>query len=122
MNIAYIQNELQRFAEERDWEQYHTPKNLAMALAAEASDVMELFQWCNDKESYLMVQTPASKQRIEEELADVFLYLIRFADKFDIDLEKIARAKLRDNRKKFPVAVCRGKAIFPERYLKEEVS
>ena len=122
MGIKVIQNELQRFAEERDWEQYHSPKNLAVAISVEASELMELFQWCSDEQSYEMLNSKINKQRVEEEIADVFLYLLRFADRFNIDLEKVAKEKMAANRKKYPIALCRGKATKYDKLLEEELN
>lgn len=120
MQTKIIQRELQKFAEERDWDQFHSPKNIAMALSVEASELMELFQWCNDEQSYGMLNSKANKQRIEEEVADVFLYLLRFADKFDIDLEKVAKAKMTANRKKYPIALCRAKETRYDKLISDD--
>lgn len=122
MNTKNLQKDLQRFAEERDWDQFHSPKNLAMAIAIESSELMELFQWCNDTQSFSMINSKTNKQRVEEEIADVFLYILRFADKFDIDLEKVAKQKLTANRRKYPIALCRGKATKYDKLLEEEFS
>jgi len=97
---------LRHFAAERDWDQFHSPKNLAMALSVEAAELLEHFQWLSDAESStLNVET---RSKISEELADVFLYLVRLADKLDVDLAVAAREKLKVNAAKYPPEKARG--------------
>ena len=98
---------LREFAAERDWEQFHSPKNLAMALSVEASELLEHFQWLSEEESKQLQARELAKVRAE--IADVLLYLIRLADKLDIDAVDAARRKMRENAKKYPVAKARGK-------------
>lgn len=101
-----LKTRLHQFAEERDWDQYHSPKNLAMALIVEAAELVEHFQWLTQDESRLL---PADKLKaVEAELADILIYLTRIADKLDIDLYKAAERKLEDNAKKYPVDKVRG--------------
>jgi NTP pyrophosphatase (non-canonical NTP hydrolase) len=97
---------LREFAAERDWERFHTPKNLASALIVEAAELLEHFQWLGDEESARL----GSEQRaaVALELADVLLYLVRLADRLNIDLLAAASAKLRLNAEKYPVALARG--------------
>jgi len=104
--IKILRDKLRQFAAERDWDQFHSPKNLAMALSVEAAELLEHFQWLSDAESAAL----ASKKRanIREELADVLLYLIRLADKLDIDLATAAADKLSVNARKYPVQKARG--------------
>ncbi len=97
-----------RFSEERDWTQFHTPKNLAMALSVEASEIVELFQWLTAEESRSL--SAAKRQALEEEIGDVMIYLVNLADKFDIDPLRAAEKKLRINAKKYPVRLVKGKA------------
>jgi dCTP diphosphatase len=99
---------LRRFAEERDWDQFHSPKNLSAALAVEAGEILENFQWLTDEQSRNL--PPAAKERVELELADVFLYLLRLSDRLDVDLMSAARRKLRLNAEKYPVERARGTA------------
>src|SRR5579871_3802676 len=80
---------LRDFAAERDWDQFHTPKNLATSISVEAAELLELFQWSRGQKSWDDVIDPAIRTRIEDELADILLYVIRFADKAGIDLEPI---------------------------------
>ena len=99
---------LARFAAERDWDQFHNPKNLAMALAGEAGEVLEHFQWLTPEEAASL--SPATRDAVALECADVLLFLLRLADKLDIDLTAAARRKMAINAKRYPVAKSRGKA------------
>jgi dCTP diphosphatase len=104
--IEGLRDKLRQFAAERDWDQFHSPKNLAMALSVEAAELLEHFQWLSDAESAALV--PEKRVKIREELADVLLYLIRLADKLDIDLATAAADKLTVNAQKYPVQKARG--------------
>jgi len=108
MNISEIQNQLKKFAIERDWEQFHTPKNLAMALSVEASELVEIFQWLNVEES----NSPDQRQikKINNEVADIAMYLLRFCSVLGIDLEKVIESKLERNAEKYPVNLSKGNA------------
>lgn len=105
-SLEELRDELRRFAAERDWDQFHFPKNLAIALSVEAAELLEHFQWLPDLESAaLPVETHA---KVREELADVLLYLIRLADKLDVDLAAAAVDKMSVNAEKYPVDKARG--------------
>ena len=104
--IDALRDKLRQFADERDWDQFHSPKNLAMALSVEAAELLEHFQWLSDAES--VVLAPAKCAKIREELADVLLYLIRLADKLHIDLAAAAVDKLGVNAQRYPVQKARG--------------
>ena len=104
--IQDLRNKLRQFAAERDWDQFHSPKNLAMALSVEAAELLEHFQWLSDAESAAMA--PEKRAKIGEELADVLLYLIRLADKLDIDLASAATEKMTVNAAKYPTYKARG--------------
>jgi len=107
-NLTLLRDQLRLFAGERDWDQFHSPKNLSAALAVEAAELLEIFQWLTDVQSrQLPADTLAS---VKEEVADVLLYLIRISDKLDIDLIAAAQDKLLLNAKKYPVAESRGTA------------
>ena len=97
-----------KFAIERDWEQFHTPKNLAMALSVEASELVEIFQWLNAEES----NSPDQRQieEINSEVADIAMYLLRFCSVLGIDLEKAIESKLERNAEKYPVNLSKGNA------------
>ena len=104
--LAEVAAELRAFADERDWGQFHSPKNLAMALAAEAGELLEQFQWLSEKDSE--APDPERRARIEAELADVFIYLVRLADRLGSDLPASVAAKIRENRQKYPAEKVRG--------------
>jgi NTP pyrophosphatase (non-canonical NTP hydrolase) len=97
------------FAAERDWDQFHNPKNLAMALVVEAGELMEHFQWLSFEQAAKLPR--ASRDEVALECADVLLFLLRLCDKLDIDLTAVAQKKLRLNAKKYPVGKSRGNAI-----------
>lgn len=103
-----LRDRLRSFAAKRDWEQFHSPKNLAMALIVEAGELVEHFQWLTEAES--QQPPPDTRAKIEEELADVLLYLIRLADRLGVDLEQAARAKIERNAKKYPADKVRSSA------------
>lgn len=103
-----LRDALRAFAAERDWERFHTPKNLAAALAVEAAELLEPFQWLTPEESAAL--TSEQQAAVREEMADVLLYLVRLADRLDVDLVAAARDKLRRNAEKYPVEKARGSA------------
>ncbi|MCU0757752.1 MAG: nucleotide pyrophosphohydrolase [Steroidobacteraceae bacterium] len=106
--LATLREAMRRFAAERDWDQFHSPKNLAAALSVEAAELLEHFQWLGEEASRAL---PAPKrERVAEEMADVLLYLVRLADKLDVDLVAAAHAKLARNAEKYPVEKSRGSA------------
>jgi len=101
--------ELREFAKERDWEQFHSPKNLAMALVVEAAEIVEHFQWLTQEQSKSL--PPDKLEEIKEEIADVMIFLINLADKLGIDLLEAAKEKIQKNKKNYPAAKVRGKAL-----------
>ena len=106
--VEELRNQLREFAEERDWDQFHSPKNLAMALAGEAGELLENFQWLTEEQSRR--PSPEVLAAAGEEIADVLLYLIRLADKLGIDAIDAARRKMVANAAKYPVHKARGTA------------
>jgi len=98
------------FARERDWEQFHAPKNLSMALAAEAGELMEHFLWASPEESRAVAKDPAKRQKIGEELADVVIYALEFANATGLDLAETIEAKMLANAHKYPVEKARGRS------------
>ena len=106
--LVSLRDELRRFASERDWDQYHSPKNLAMALVVEAGELLEHFQWLTEAESRNL--SPDTLEEVEAELGDVLNYLIRLADKLHVDLSEAARKKIKINEAKYPKEVVRGSA------------
>jgi NTP pyrophosphatase (non-canonical NTP hydrolase) len=97
---------LRDFAQARNWEQFHTPRNLATALSVEAAELLEHFQWLQDRE--VAAFDAPKRERIGEEMADVLLYLVRLADRLELDLAAAAWRKLEINARKYPVALARG--------------
>ena len=110
LDVAAVQAHLRRFAEARDWEQFHTPKNLVMALAGEAGELTELFQWLTPDESRSVTDDPDKRRQVEDELADILQYVLRLADVLSVDLESALWAKLRRNEEKYPVSLAKGNA------------
>ena len=94
--LTTLRDALRRFADERDWNQFHSPKNLAISVSLEAAELLEHFQWTGDA-------APGAKQEIAHEMADVLLYLIRLADRLDIDLLEAAARKMELNALKYPI-------------------
>ena len=107
-SLESLTQELREFAVERDWEQFHSPKNLAMALTVEAAELMEHFQWMQETES--ISPEPAKCEQIRDEIGDVMIYLVRLAVRLGIDPLDAAIEKLTKNRKKYPVEKVRGKS------------
>ncbi len=105
-SLVRLRDALREFAAERDWDQFHSPRNLATALAVEAAELLEPFQWLTDEQAREL--PPETRAAVEQELADVLLYLVRLADKLDVDLERAAFAKIVRNGQKYPVEKARG--------------
>jgi NTP pyrophosphatase (non-canonical NTP hydrolase) len=102
MDIPKIQARLKEFALERDWDQYHSPKNLSMALSVEASELMEIFQWVGAEESRKVIDHPDKLGQVEAEIADICIYAIRLAGVIGIDLETAIDQKIGQNIEKYP--------------------
>lgn len=100
--IEEITSELLRFRNERDWEQFHNPKDLALAISVEAAELLELFLWKNSED--------ANQEKVKEELADIFAYAFMLANKYDFDVKSIVLEKIQKNRKKYPVEKSKGTA------------
>ena len=107
MNVQLIQSRLKKFAEERDWEQFHSPKNITMALSVEVAELVEIFQWSNSG-GLDEINDPDTKVQIEKEIADIFNYLLKLTDMLDIDLEKAALNKIDENDANYPVEKFKG--------------
>ena len=103
---------LRQFAAERDWEQFHTPKNLSMALAGEVGELLEIFQWLTPEQATEVMGT-ARAEDVRDELADVTIYLVRLADMLGDDLLEAAHTKLERNHDRFPPGDVRGRADIP---------
>ncbi len=104
--LKTLRDSLRNFAEEREWDQYHSPKNLATALCIEAAELLEHFQWMTEESSRTL--SAQQLEKVREEAADVLLYLIRLADKLDMNLVEAAADKILLNAKKYPVEKARG--------------
>lgn len=103
-----IIQDIKAFNRERDWEKYHSPKNLSMALAVETAELMEVFQWLTEEQSRSL--PPAKKQAVEEEIGDVTILLLTLADELGVDVLEAARKKLERNKLKYPAEKSRGRA------------
>ena len=108
IDLNTLKLRLREFADSRDWNQFHSPKNLSMALSVEASEIIEHFQWLTEEQSENLPQNTLNK--VATELADTLLYLIRLADKLDIDLLTAAQNKIEINEQKYPVDKAKGNA------------
>jgi NTP pyrophosphatase (non-canonical NTP hydrolase) len=110
MDTARFQAILARFAADRDWDQFHSPKNLSTALVCEAAELAEIFQWMTAEQSAAAMDDAELAKAIRDELADVQLYLLRIADKLSIDLQEAMLDKIERNAEKYPVELARGNA------------
>ena len=107
-SLEHIRNRLREFAAARDWDQFHSPKNLAMALIVEAAELVEHFQWLTEAQSAVL--PPEKLAEVEQELADIQIYLIRIADQLGIDIEQAVAEKIEMNERKYPAEKVRGSA------------
>ncbi|HXU94378.1 MAG TPA: nucleotide pyrophosphohydrolase [Gallionella sp.] len=107
-DLLMLRDRLRAFAAERDWEQFHSPKNLSMALMVEVAELMEHFQWLTEAQSADLCAE--DKQAVSEELADILLYLVRLSDRLGVDLKVAAERKLEKNAAKYPAEQVRGSA------------
>jgi dCTP diphosphatase len=103
MNMQDIQQALKQFFSERDWDQFHSPKNLVMSLSNEMGELIELFQWLTEEQSRRIMLDPALSQQVREEMADVFLNLLSLADSLKVDLCAAAVEKMAANGAKYPI-------------------
>ena len=103
-----LQERLKAFARERDWEQFHSPKNLAMALIVEAAELLEHFQWLTPEQSESLAED--KRREVELEMADIFIYLMRMCERLDVDLLKVVEDKIKMNAEKYPADKVRGSA------------
>ena len=108
IDIKAIQEKLTIFSNEREWDQFQSPKNLSMGLVRESSELLELFQWLTEQQSIDIVRSEKQMLLVREEMADVFLFLARLADKLDVDIEKVALEKIRINEIKYPINLSKG--------------
>lgn len=110
LDIGKAQAHLREFAELRDWDKFHSPKNLAMAMAGETGELLEIFQWLTEDDSRTVAQDPKRRDAVAEELADILQYVLRMADLLGIDINRALWDKLAKNADKYPVDRSRGNA------------
>lgn len=107
-SLEILRSRLREFASERDWDEFHNPKNLSMALIAEAAELIEHFQWVEGSASHILDEK--KRDLVEQEIADILIYLVRISDKLDVDLLKAAERKLEINAQKYPVEKARARS------------
>ena len=107
--IDALKQRVNRFVKERDWEGYHSPKNLSMSIAVEAAELMECFQWLTPEESRTVLKNRKVREEIEDEIADIATYILDFCLLFDIDLSGAVARKIVKNEKKYPAELVKGK-------------
>ncbi|MBG7441572.1 nucleotide pyrophosphohydrolase [Pseudomonas aeruginosa] len=108
VDVGQLVAALERFAAERNWAQFHSPKNLVMALTGEVGELSEIFQWMDEEQSKDAARHPDTAQAVQDELADVLMYLVRLASVLGVDLDAAARQKLEQNNRKYPVEKARN--------------
>ncbi|MBG6920985.1 nucleotide pyrophosphohydrolase [Pseudomonas aeruginosa] len=108
VDVGQLAAALERFAAERNWAQFHSPKNLVMALPGEVGELSEIFQWMDEEQSKDAARHPDTAQAVQDELADVLMYLVRLASVLGVDLDAAARQKLEQNNRKYPVEKARN--------------
>jgi dCTP diphosphatase len=110
MNIENLLKIQREFVAARDWDQFHTPKNLSTALMVEAGELAEIFQWMTTEESHQVMHTEKQAAKVREELADVFFFVLRLSDKLGVDLESAFTEKMKKNNERYPAEWARGHA------------
>lgn len=108
MDLSDVVGRLREFSEEREWMPFHTPRNLVLALVGEVGELAELVQWRTDEDVRALAADPTSREALEDELADVFNYLVSLADELDIDLDTAVHRKITKNAAKYPPHLARG--------------
>ncbi|MBP9681622.1 MAG: nucleotide pyrophosphohydrolase [Bacteriovorax sp.] len=110
MQLEKLIDKIKTFSDQRDWDQFHSVKNLSMALAVESSELMEIYQWITEKDSNDK-NNESLKQKAKEEIADVFIYLLRIATKLEINLEEAVLMKMEKNELKYPIEKSKGNSL-----------
>lgn len=108
IDIDNFKKTFRDFVQQRNWDQFHNPKNIAMALTVEAAELLEIFQWLSPEEAQHAKDEPTIKEKISHELADIMIYLIRLADKTEINLQQAILEKMELNDKKYPAKLVKG--------------
>ncbi|MGW4235002.1 nucleotide pyrophosphohydrolase [Streptomyces sp. NPDC004980] len=116
LDVAGLQRRLAEFAAARDWEPFHTPKNLAVALSVEASELVEIFQWLTPEQSARVMEDPGTAHRVADEVADVLAYLLQFCEVLRVDALAALAAKIERNETRFPVP---DRSDSPDRHSSE---
>lgn len=111
MTLEQLEEKINSFAQDRNWDQFHSPKNLSMALSSEAGELLDVFQWLTEEQSELGNIDKDLLGEAKDEIADIFIYLIRLSQKLDINLIEEAENKLNENHKKYPVELSKDNAI-----------
>jgi NTP pyrophosphatase (non-canonical NTP hydrolase) len=110
INTELLLSEIDKFVNDRDWDQFHSLKNLSMALSVESSELLEIFQWMNEQQSNQIESKPETLGQIEDELSDIFYYLLRISSKLNINLEESLLKKMKKNAEKYPIKKSKGLA------------
>lgn len=108
IDMKKLQGEIDKFVTDRDWDQFHSVKNLSMALSVECSELVEIFQWMKEEKSNAVASDPETIGKVKDEVADIFFYLMRVVEKTGIDLEEAVLEKIKKNEAKYPVEKSRG--------------
>lgn len=116
INLPELYHEIASFSSERDWDQFHSVKNLSMALSIEAGELMEIFQWMSEEKSNQAKNDPVLRAKLDDEIADVFIYLLRIAAKTNTDLEVAVKNKMKKNAEKYPVELAKGNSKKYDEY------
>ncbi|MFB8033057.1 nucleotide pyrophosphohydrolase [Streptomyces sp. NPDC056004] len=119
LDVQTLQRRLAAFAAARDWERYHTPKNLASALSVEAAELVEIFQWLTPEESARVMERPGTAHRVTDEVADVLAYLLQFCEVLGIDALAALSEKIDRNESRFPAPECQESTESGDRHSSE---
>ncbi len=110
MDLENLKKKIQNFNNERNWDQFHSVKNLVMALSVESSELLELFQWMKEEDSNHLMNHPEIHEKAKNEVADIFLYLMQVSMKLNMDLESTVLSKMQLNAEKYPVEKAKGQS------------
>ncbi len=108
LTIQDLQKKVQKFCEARDWDQFHGPKDLAIGVITEASELLEHFRFLSDDQALALLENPQQREDVEDELADVLFFLIRFSQRFNVDLAEALVRKIEKSEKKYPIEKSKG--------------
>jgi NTP pyrophosphatase (non-canonical NTP hydrolase) len=108
ISIRDLKDKVREFCEARDWDQFHGPKELAIGVITEASELLEHFRFLSEEQAMELLQDPQQREEIEDEIADVLFFLLRFCQRFDVDLERALMRKMEKGEKKYPVEKAKG--------------